>query len=223
MPLDKFKCWYCGKELEYDSEPQTRVYCADCYAKAQEEQKQLLKEHIERRIRVMYGHALTKMERAGVYMHEYAEIAPRLLERALKDPERFLSSYEMISAMVLESNGYEFEVNKRIGKHMVDFYVPEMKVIYEVDGDRHEFSALEDGRRDMALREQLGADWEIVRIPTQYIEQNPEMIPEALEQMRAYKRKMRKDYCGHLPDGFSKREKALYDKIRQYNTKKVWK
>lgn len=221
VPMESFACWKCGKELLYNREPQHRVYCEECAEKEKEYRKQLLAEHIDRRIRVMYERALNEMERAGVYMHEYSQIAPALLHRALNEPERYLSSYEMISAMILESNGYEFEVNKRIGKYVVDFYIPELHVIYEVDGDRHDFSAEEDSRRDIELRKILGAEWEVVRIPTKYIDENPEAIPDALEGVHNYKRKLRKDYGGHLPDGYSRREKALYKNLREYNVKRV--
>lgn len=221
--MDGFKCWHCGKLVDYDGEPQVRVYCEQCEQVVIDERNRILSEHIDRKIRVMHERALREMERGGVYMHEYVDIARDTLAAALKNPEKYLSSDEMICAMVLDSNGYEYEINKRIGKYVVDFYIPELKVILEVDGERHEFKADSDSRRDLELKKALGDSWEVVRIPTKYVEENPEALPDALVKVRDYKRKLRKQYGGYLPEGYSKREQELYKNIREYNERRLYK
>ena len=40
-----------------------------------------------------------------------------------------------------------------------------------------------DSERDIDIRNTLGKEWEIVRIPTKYIEKDPTVIPEAIERI----------------------------------------
>ena len=212
MP-DKFKCWMCGKYIELEREPQERVYCPDCVAKAQKDHFDLLKEYSNIRKRIMYETALRKMEKAGMYMHEYAEIGPEIFAKYQSEDIELLSSDEMIAAMVLESYRIEYEVNKQVGPYKVDFYIPNLYVILEIDGDRHAMSLVRDSKRDMRLREILGARWEVVRIDTKIFEMNPEKLPDAIDEMYKRKKKLRKQNNGIIPEYFSKRERKRYESI----------
>jgi len=212
MP-EKYKCWICGKEVERSREPQERVYCPDCEAKAQKDRHDLLKEYSSIRKRVMYETALRKMEKAGMYMHEYVDIGPIIFDKYQNEDIELLSSDEMIAAMVLESYRIEYEVNKQVGPYKVDFFIPGMCVVLEIDGDRHAMSLVQDSKRDMRLREILGARWEVIRIDTKIFEMNPEKLPDAIEEMYKRKKKLRKENNGIIPEYFSKRERKHYETI----------
>jgi very-short-patch-repair endonuclease len=114
--------------------------------------------------------------------------------------------------------GYDFELNYKIDKYIVDMYIPDLKLIVEVDGDRHEHRQLYDSKRDLELRKILGDEWEVIRIPTQYIEQNPGRIPDAVLALAKQKRDIRKKNGGFLPQNYSKREAARYEKAMLYET-----
>jgi len=213
-----FKCWICGKGVEFETEPQERVYCPDCFAKAQKDRHDLLKEYSSIRKRVMYETALRKMEKAGMYMHEYADIGPIIFDKYRNEDIELLSSDEMIAAMVLESYQIEYEVNKQVGPYKVDFYIPSLYVILEIDGDRHAMNLVQDSKRDMRLREILGARWEVVRIDTKIFEMNPEKLPDAIDEMYKRKKKLREKNNGIIPEYFSKRERKRYEELTPKRT-----
>jgi very-short-patch-repair endonuclease len=56
-----------------------------------------------------------------------------------------------------------------------------MKVILEIDGDRHNYNKQHDSVRDQKIMEALGSDWNVVRIKTDYIEQKADLLVEAIE------------------------------------------
>ncbi len=212
MP-EKCRCWHCGKELIFEREQQERAYCPECYELAQKDHKELLERYSEIRKRIMFETAIRKMEKAGMYMNDYYGISKEVYSLFKVSGLQFLSSDEMIAAMVLMSNAIEFEVNKKMGPYVVDFFIPEMKVILEIDGDRHAMHYADDNRRDLNLRANLGPEWEVVRVGTTVFEKNPEKLPEAIEAIYNEKKRLRQRYGGILPESYSKRERSHYSKI----------
>lgn len=208
--LNEFTCWRCGKAVSFEGEPQTRVYCQECEGQAAKEKEQLLLAYSEIRKQVMFETALRKMEKAGMYMHEYLEISKEVYDLFKVDDIKLLSGDEIIAAMVLKSYMIDFEANYKVGAYVVDFFIPSMKVILEIDGDRHEMRLDRDSARDINIRAILGAEWEVVRIDTRIFEQNPERLPDAIEAVYAEKKRLRKNNNGIIPEYYSKRERKHY-------------
>ena len=211
---ETYKCWRCGKEISLRYEPRERVYCDECWTKEQQEHKELVQKYAELKIKVMHDNALRIMEKSNkCYMHEYAESAKRILHKALENTENFMSSHEMVVAIILDNYGFQYETNYKILNYRVDFYLPEFCACLEVDGAQHSHKLEYDSRRDNELRNALGKEWEIVRIKTGYIEENPEKIIDAVEALANEKRRLRAKNSGIMPYGFSKRDNALYDSV----------
>lgn len=59
----------------------------------------------------------------------------------------------------------------------------------------------------------MGEQFEIIRIPTKYIEKNPNKIADYVKSSYKCKKQLRKKYNGILPGHYSEREKQLYKKI----------
>jgi very-short-patch-repair endonuclease len=213
MPYFTYQCWMCSKELELVPEPVERVFCPECAEKHKAEHDALIAEYALLKMRVMHENALRYMEKAGVYMHEYKDAAERALASGLEQTKRFYSAHEIIVAIVLDEFGYEYEANYPIGKYRADFFIPELKACLEVDGEEHKHKRIKDNERDIEIRQTLGSDWEIVRIPTEYISQNPVLIPDAIEALANEKRKLRRLNNGIIPESFSRREKKHYAMI----------
>ncbi|KYD23275.1 hypothetical protein B4109_3201 [Geobacillus stearothermophilus] len=77
----------------------------------------------------------------------------------------------------------------------------------------HDYSKLKDSKRDVKIINELGTGWEVVRIPTKYIEQNVKMLVPAIKEIYSYKQKLRKENSGFIPSSFSERDKQMYKKI----------
>lgn len=210
-----FACCRCGKDVEVlDGEPINRVFCSECFKLNQEEHKVLISEYSKLKIKIMFENALRVMEKSKkVFMHEYLDASNSVFDMAINETEKFMSSDEIIVAIVLEEYGFEYSVNYTILNYKVDFYIPELKICLEVDGITHKHSIEYDSERDIALRNALGTQWEIIRIPTKYIEENPSKIIDGIEQLAKEKRRLRQKNYGAMPYGFSQRENRHYDKV----------
>jgi len=52
-----------------------------------------------------------------------------------------------------------------------------------------------------------------VRIPTKYIEQNAKMLVKAIDELAAYKRKVRKQHSGIVPAWYSDRDAEFWEDV----------
>lgn len=240
---EKYTCWLCGKTTDHflergdvnsrgserrskeayvisnlygnvELEPKRRVFCENCLEEYYQNRRMMLKEYDELKIKVMFERALLIMEDSNkVYMHEYMESANKILVDAMEHKEKYRSSYEMVTAIILNEFLYDFEINKKIGKYFVDFYIPELFTVLEIDGERHENKKSYDSKRDEEIRCLLGNKWEIIRIKTKYIDLNPEKIPDAIEELYLEHKKIRQKNNGILPEWFDERSNNRYRNI----------
>lgn len=221
MPCEVF-CWNCGKQIKpLFGEQYKGRFCEDCYEEHLSIYKATLTEYLAYKTKVMIERAFRLMEKAGCNMTDYKKAANAVKRHATENPEQYKSSHEIITAVVLLKNGFDISMNHKIGKYLIDVYLPGKKVCLEIDGVLHKGNELKDSNRDTAIRQILGEEWEIIRIPTKHIEENPDRIPEAIDAIYAMKKKLRKQNGGFLPNSYSKREQAKYEKAMVYQTVKI--
>ena len=159
----------------------------------------------------MFETALRTMEKSNkCYMYEYYDDIKDIHEKLKTKQIKVLSSDEIIAAIILSNYRFEYEINYKILNYEVDFYIPELKVCLEIDGDRHKHRVTVDSKRDVNIRTYLGLDWEIVRIPTIFLEQNPEKLVEAIEQVVKDRKKMRKQNHGYTTYNYNRYEDSFY-------------
>ena len=218
------KCWVCGADV-YSSYESTDVmsgrFCRVHWLEHCKSYKKTVDEYLKLKTAVMFERAMRKIDNSGISMTDIKREAQAVQKHSIDCPESYKSSDEMIAAVIMLKAGYDFELNYKTGKYIVDMYLPDLKLIVEVDGDRHEHRSLYDSKRDVEIRKQLGEEWEIIRIPTQYIEQNPAKLPDAVLALAKQKRSIRKKNGGFLPQNYSKREKAMHRNAMVYETEKV--
>ena len=205
-------CWKCGKEIpqeEYDG--QTRRFCEKCYDEYSEEYKPVITQYAILKNRVMFERAMRIMEKACADMTKFKKYANAVMKHSRDNPEQYLSADEMISAVVLLEAGLDFQMNYKVGHYRVDIYTPEKHVCLEIDGERHKHKSAADGKRDVEIRAKLGKEWEVIRIPTNYIEEQPEKLPEAIDAMYKNIKEIRAKNNGLLPETYSKRQKRYYE------------
>ena len=196
-------------------------FCKEHWREHQKQHKEIVTEYLNLKTQIMFERAVRTLENTGINMTNIKREAQAVQKHSADNPELYKSSHEMITAIIMLKAGYDFELNYKIGKYIVDMYLPDLKLIVEVDGERHNNSQLKDSKRDTELRRVLGEEWEVIRIPTQYIEQNPAKIPEAVTALAKQKRSIRKKNGGFLPNSYSKREQAKYQSAMLYETFKT--
>lgn len=215
------KCWICGKDIVESfgaMDIMSGRFCKEHWREHQKQYKQTVTEYLKLKTQIMFERAVRLLENTGINMTDIKREAQAVQKHSVDSPESYKSSQEMVTAVIMLKAGYDFELNYKIGKYIVDMYLPDLKLIVEVDGERHDNRQLQDSKRDTELRRILGDEWEVIRIPTQYIEQNPLKIPDAVIALAKQKRDLRKKNGGFLPNSYSKREQAKYAKAMVYET-----
>lgn len=211
-----FKCWGCGTLVPVVvDEPLNRVFCPDCKSEYPKQLENKRLEYLRLRAELMYDRALRILEKQRAKMFLYQEAAEVVLERIKEDPEAFDSAHEMVALMELLRNRVKVKLHPEVKRYKPDMLLPTEKVVLEIDGYMHEFHKIEDYKRDIEMRVILGAEWEVVRIPTKYIEQNVSALLTAVREIRAYKQKIRAQHNGIIPKWFSKRDAKAWEKVEK--------
>ena len=214
-------CWKCGKPIPHDDfSGQTRRFCEKCYEEYSEEYKPVTVQYAVLRNRVMFERAMRIMERACADMTKYMKYAVAVMRHSRDNPEKYRSADEMIAAVVFLEAGHDIEMNASVGHYRVDILIRDMKIALEVDGDRHSSKKAADGKRDIEIRAKLGKEWEVVRIPTKYIEGQPEKIPKAAKALYDSMKQIRMKNSGLLPEAYSRRQKEYYEQNTIQYTRK---
>lgn len=205
--MSKIICWKCGKAatksmphwyyderlhqiIEYQVQDLTkhyRCYCDDCIEKVKAADKEDVANYIRLKKLMMFNRALNLLEKQRINMYKYKDAIDVVEEHIKNNPDKYDSSYEVIAAIMLVHNRVLSKMQYKIGKYQVDFLLPEMGVVLEIDGDRHRYKKDYDSKRDAEIKKILGYGWDIVRIKTEYIEQNATKIVKAIEMVIEYR------------------------------------
>lgn len=180
-----------GMMLEYNVERELsvkfRCYCDKCYEIVREKEKAELAEYVRLKKRVMFNRALNLLEKQSTNMYEYKEAIEVVEDHMNRKPDKYDSSYEVIAAIVLVQNRIVSKMQYRIGKYQVDFLLPEIGVVLEIDGERHKNRKKYDSERDAYIKQQLGYGWDIIRIKTEYLDMNASRLVDAIDKVIEYR------------------------------------
>lgn len=218
------KCWDCGKEIKpgKGASVSYRQYCDQCWEKYKIEKDENTKVYAKSKIILMHERALRILEKQDINMYAYQEPAEVVLNLALSsDRVKFRSSDEVVAAMEFLRNYIKIKVQWPVGNYIVDFLVEPMKAVVEIDGHYHDNKKVKDNQRDIEIRRLLGKEWEIIRIPTKYIESNVQQLVPAVKAIYNYKRELRNANNGIIPEMYSDRERTHYEQLLKGMKKRV--
>lgn len=194
------KCWICGKTatktrpilthgiwIEPELSEKRRCYCDECYEEVRSEEIEERKEYVRLKKREMFRKAISLLEGQNTDMYEYQE-AINVVENFIEDNvDKFDSSYEVLAAIILVHNRIYSKMQYRVGNYQVDFLLPDLMVVLEIDGERHKYKKQYDSDRDKFIKKELGPHWEIIRIPTEHLDKNAKKLPEAINRVLEYR------------------------------------
>lgn len=178
------KCLFCEEEAIKDN-----YVCSDC-----EEKLALLKQFktIDR--------GQKKIEKAASRFYhkpiKYNEEKENIVTKMIDDGFRFNSADEVCLAMQLEKQNIKYFLNYKIGKHKVDFFLPEAKFIVEVDGEMYHTDEDKGFLRERAIMACVEPSFEIIRIPTHCITEC--LIYDVIDSLKFVRDKRKMD--GHFRD-----------------------
>lgn len=105
---------------------------------------------------------------------------------------KYLSEYQFIQQLILPEVPFDeiiLEPNKDFAKQQVDFYLPQAKLVIEIDGQQHKFNDLNrrnDNDRDEYLKK-YGI--KTIRIDTKDIREETDILKEKMKEIEGHLRK----------------------------------
>ena len=195
------KCWVCGEEatktmaIEFKYgcpfpkklSSGVRCYCDKCFDEVREQKRHDEAEYVRLKKKAMYDIALGKLESQNVNMYKLKPSIDKVREYLFDNLDKFDSSYEIMTAIILIDAGVKFQLQKKILQYQVDVYIPSHKIIVEIDGDRHKNRKSYDNERDEKILDAIGYDWNIVRIPTEHLDNNATKLVKAIDHVVKYR------------------------------------
>ena len=199
--MKEYTCWICGDKATrtrvihtdkfsfWEEKPNEyyRCYCEKCKAETEKKEKEERELYIKLKKREMFLKACDILEKQHTLMYEYKDAIEVVREHLENNPDKFDSSYEVLTAIILVQNRIYSKMQHKIGKYQVDFLLPELLVVLEIDGDRHIHRKEFDRKRDIQIRQTLGDGWDIIRIKTDYLDMNAKKLPEAIYKTIDYR------------------------------------
>jgi very-short-patch-repair endonuclease len=148
-----------------------------------EQEEAELNEYVRLKKREMFKKALAVLEKQSADMYEYKEAIDVVDDYLSEHPDKFDSSYEVLAAIVLVHNRIYSKMQYKVGRYQVDFLLPELFVVLEIDGERHVHKKAYDTKRDIQLQQMLGDGWDIIRIKTDYLDKDAKKLPDAIRKV----------------------------------------
>lgn len=179
MKSIEIPCMMCGT-MHVESAENKRFYmCEECRIKMKKvKQLQMLDNAISLLKKGGTSPYWSKTKHNGYYDEQYMSLFKNILDNTIFD-----SKYEIIMAIIFEKNNVLYELHKRFGKRIVDFALPDLKIIVEVDGILYHQNESEEFLREREIMRACGEDWEIIRIPEIDI---PMFVVEDIENALLY-------------------------------------
>lgn len=120
---------------------------------------------------------------------EKYEKAMKIVEKNLYKAGWFQSTEEIMVAIELIQKGYKINHQVQIFEIRVDFVVPELKVVLEVDGRLfHSGKRNEEIFRDELIERKMGEGWYVIRIDTENINKNITKLISAIKAVIKYRK-----------------------------------
>lgn len=183
-------CYYCGQPVfSWAYVRGVKYACPDCRA-----------EVIRQKCEEKSGRAALgkerKLECAIRRISRVTDIEPYdkaidYVRKHLKHQGWFQSTEEIMVALELIRRNINTHHQVKVFDYTVDFVLPDMKVILEIDGpiyhgkERAKYQA----RRDEVICWKFGEGWELIRIKTDYINMNITKLIPAIKKVLRYRQK----------------------------------
>lgn len=165
-------CVMCGKD--YESNARGSYKCPKCESKLALVKKLEIVDKAEYKLTRTSGRQRMKN---GIDLSK--EICT-VKKRVANGIDRFSSLQEAMVAIQLEKQNVKYESQKEINGKKVDFFLPELKIILEIDGELYHTDEDKEFLRDRQIMRGIGEEYEIVHIEADSVPRYTWNLKEAL-------------------------------------------
>lgn len=114
--------------------------------------------------------------------------AIKLVQNNLSKPGWFQSAEEVMAAIELLKRGYKVQHQVKIFDYRVDFIIPELKAVLEIDEPLfHRDKQEKEQIRDSVIESKLGKGWNVVRVKTDMINKNVTRLVPGIKAVIRYR------------------------------------
>lgn len=209
-------CVMCGKD--YENNTRISYKCSKCEQKLALVKKLEMVDKAEYKLTRVPGKQ--RMKNGNDLFKEICSVRKRI-ENGI---DKFSSLQETMVAVQLEKQNLKYESQKEINGKKVDFFLPELKIILEIDGELYHTDENKEFLRDRQIMKGIGEEYEIVHIEADYVPRYTWNLKEALPYIvdqrkeQGIFRDSRYDTC--FLEQF--RNMELYLKRRNYDNKGIF-
>lgn len=154
------ECIFCGRVLE--KKDRSDYVCSSCQNKIKILSQIKKVDTATREIKKSAKRYLRKEV-------DYSIERKNIIDKMLKQGFVFKSTKEICFALQLEKDHLDYVPNYKTGKYKVDFIIPEISLIIEIDGELYHTNEDKDFIREQAIMREVGESYDIVRIPADYV------------------------------------------------------
>ena len=179
------KCKFCNAEITRMSYVRGYVYtCPECKQKLEAMKDNHTKQKKERQFNSALRIFKNRARLSGILFSDY-KAAVEVVRSCACNEGLFGSKEEILVAFVLEKAGIVFQQQKKVIVYYLDFVLPELHIVLEVDGELYHnyYNQEKDRLRDEDVKMALGAEWTIVRLSDYEICRSIFYIPELLHKI----------------------------------------
>jgi very-short-patch-repair endonuclease len=205
------KCHICGNEVKSMNYLQGKKYtCIECkLEKKLSDKKKKVRDNFETKER-KYDNAVSRYKKLGIgreildYKPAFKKVYEKLHKYGWYD-----STEEIMVAIELEKNNIKYRHQVKFGtRYRADFVLDDEKIVLEVDGVlfHTEDTFDRESIRDNLILMTLGANWEVIRISDELINQDITKLVSAIRKIKKERKKLRKSNNECLPNWYSDRE-----------------
>lgn len=151
--------FYAICDTAFASKEKRDYICEDCTKKMKLIRKIEVVDGAEERLLKTFNHGKW-ME----FNERTIKSADIVRKRVFDGIDNFGSKQEAMIAIQLERNGVIYETQRNIGGYKVDFFIPQLRIILEIDGALYHTNENDTFLRDRKIMSCLGEKWEIVHL-----------------------------------------------------------
>ncbi|AYB00072.1 DUF559 domain-containing protein [Lachnoanaerobaculum umeaense] len=185
----KIPCTVCGKPVFKRSFSIKRAYkCDYCKLVEKEKWKSLERELAERLLDELnpqteaekrFDKAVQKMFVKRKDIEKYS----RAIKAAKTRCELYDSIPEIFVAIELLHQGYRIIPQQKLANYRLDFVIPDIKIVIEVDGKIFHNNRDRETVKDFVIKNNLGQDWKVLHITTDYIMKDMVRVAKYLREV----------------------------------------
>lgn len=170
----EYVCTDCGKTFYLRRTPEV-PRCMSCQSRRKSKRNQF-KRAMENELDIRTKEQKRFDEATRIIQSKYGDEWNDSIQLASKGMSRYGSIPEALMSIILAHAKMPFIPQQKIGKYRVDFCIPKIKHIIEVDGSVYHTNTKKELEREGIINYTIGLDWKIVHVPAEAIQSNIDKI-----------------------------------------------